>query len=63
MATSLHLLVFPELENHEEEDATEIYINSRNNIVVIPGKIGLFEITEDDWIDIKKFIDKEFSKL
>jgi len=63
MATSLHLLVFPESEKQNENEATQIYLNSRDNIVVIPGQIGLFEITKEDWIDIKEFIDEEFSKL
>ena len=65
MATSLHLLVFGDAktEKEQEENVTEIYVNSRDNIVVVPGKIGLLEIKKEDWVDIKNFIDREFSKI
>lgn len=63
MATNLHLVVFDNTETEQESEGTEIYLNSRDNIVVIPGRIGLFEITREDWIEVKNFIDNEFSKL
>jgi hypothetical protein len=62
MSTNTHLVVFTEI-NDKEEKMAEIFANSRNNIIINVDKFNILEITKEDWLEIKGFIDATFKIL
>jgi hypothetical protein len=62
MATNTHLIVFEEIGGQQQEVA-QIYLNSRNNVVINAQEFSIIEITKEDWPEIKGFIDANFKML